>query len=142
MFDTNTVDTIINFVDQEITKYSIPYKKGNSILIGSYAIRHSKDNYLIFNCKDNSMIEKTYSRVAAIAIAKYMNMGIDIRQKVRRLDETLQKHYTDAIFYKNIIKTTTSDTRRAVQEARLQVALEKTQNAYYDLEQFVLSDHK
>lgn len=142
MFDSDTVDTIIDFVDQEISKYTIPYKKGNTILIGNYAVRHSKDMYFIFDCKTNRLVDKTYSRAAAIAMAKSLNSGLDMRYKIHRLDDILQKNYADAIFYKNIIKNTTNEISRAIREARLELALEKTQSAYSDLEQFVLSDHK
>lgn len=142
MFDSDTVDTIIHFIDQEISKYTIPYKKENTILIGNYAVRQSKEMYFIFDCKTNKMIDKTFSRAAAIAIAKSLNSGIDLRHKIHRLDDILQKNCTDAIFYKNIIKKTTNDTTKAIREARLQLALEKTESAYSDLEQFVLSDHK
>jgi hypothetical protein len=142
MLDSDTVDTIIDFVDQKITKYVIPYKKGNTVLIGNYAVRYSKEMYLIFDCKSNMMIDQTFSRAAAIAIAKFLNTDIDIRAKIHQLDNILHKNYTDAIFYKNVIKNSTNNTTRAIREARLQVALEKTQSAYSDLEQFVLSDHK
>lgn len=143
MFNSDAVDTIIDFVDQEVSKYIIPYKKGNTIIIGNYAIRQSKEeSYLIFDCKLNTMIDRTFSRAAAIAIAKFLNTGKDVKKEVHRLDDILQKNYFDAIFYKNIIKKTKNENEKAVREARLQVAVERTQAAYSDLEQFVLSDHK
>jgi hypothetical protein len=142
MLNSDTVDTIIHFVDQEIIKYMIPYKKGNTILIGNYAVRQSKDMYLIFDCTSNKMVDQTFSRAAAIALAKSLHNKINLSYKIHRLDDILQKNYTDAIFYKNVIKNSTSNTVIAIREARLQLALEKTQSAYSDLEQFVLSDHK
>lgn len=142
MFDSDAVDNIIHFVDQEISKYTIPYKKGNTILIGNYAIRYSNENYLIFDCKSNKMIDRTYSRAAAIAIAKFLSVGEDISKRVHFFDDILQKNYTDAVFYKNIIQKSKNESVRAVRQARLQLALERTQSAYAVLEQFVLSDHK
>lgn len=142
MFDSDTVDTIMHFVDEGLSKHTIPVKKGNTILIGNYAIRHSNESYLIFDCKLNKMIDKTFSRAAAIAIAKFLNFGVDISKKVHYLDDILQKNYADAIFYKNIIKNTSNETTRAIRKARLQIALEKTEAAYADLEHFVLRDHK
>lgn len=141
MLDSDTVDTIIHFIDQNASKYTIPYKHGNTILIGNYAIRYSNEEYLIFDCKTNKMIDQTFSRAAAIAIAKNLDNNTDIK-KIHQLDSTLQKNYLDSVFYKNIIKKTKDSNIRAIREARLQQSVEKTQMAYSSLEHFVLSNHK
>jgi hypothetical protein len=139
MLDADTVDTIIHFVDQTASKYTIPYKNGNTILIGNYAIRCSDEKYLIFECKTNKIIDRTFSRAAAIAIAKNLDNGVDVK-KIHHLDSILQKNYLDSVFYKNIIKKTQDHRIRAIREARLQNSLEKTQMAYNSLEHFVLSN--
>lgn len=142
MYDSDTVDTIINFVDKEISKHVIPYKKGNSILIGKYAVRQSDQRHLIFDCDSNKMIDQTFSKTAAIAIAKSLLSGVDIRKKIHQLDDIVQKNYFDAVFYKNIIEKSKNETVKQIRKTRLELALENTQNAYEDLEQFVLFDHK
>lgn len=142
MFNSDTVDSLMHFVDQEINKYTIPYKKGNTIRIGQYAIRMSDDVYRIFDCVSNRMINQTFSKAAAIAIAKNLDQGVDLRSKILPLDDLLQKHYADAVFYKNIINTSTDTIRRDIRKARLQVAMDMTRAAYEDLEQFVFIDHK
>jgi hypothetical protein len=119
---------------------SIPYVKGNSIRIKNYAIRKSKNKYIIFDCKENRKIVEVNFKVSAISIAKTLSEKNDFKKTIEMLDKKLLKHYNDILFYKNIIKKTNSRLIRETRKARLEISLQSANAIQNQLADFVFGD--
>lgn len=132
----NIAKTLEDIVRVELHNTPLPYKKGNSIRIGSVAIRHSKKHgYIVFDCLKQKQLTVTFSRTAALALAKFSNND-EQHKKIIDLDNRLSKFYNDGVFYQNIITQTQDEIKRCVAEDRLDIAkaqLETTQNTLEDI---------
>ena len=119
---------------------SLPYVKGNSIRIKNYAIRKSRNKYVIFDCKDHYKVSEVNFKVSAISIAKALSENKNIQKDIELLDRILLKHYNDIIFYKNIIKNSQSRVTRETRKIRLEISLQSARDARRQLEEFVFGD--
>jgi len=125
-------------IEDGLTSNPLPYKKGNSIRIGKYAIRkNNKDMVLIYDCVNNTQIAKSYFMITALAIAKNLTTGKNITERALRLDFDMLKHYNDALFYKNTIKVSKDPDVRETRQVRLDIALQKTRELKRDLDRFI-----
>lgn len=134
-------ETLLNSLEEIVNKgledIAIPYSKGNSIRIKNIIIRKSPKGYLIYDCKENVQMARTQFKATAVAIAKNLAEGKDIREKVLELDQTMLKHYNDAVFYKHSIRKTTDPDRRDIREARLDTAILESKRVRSLLDRFI-----
>ena len=136
MIDPYILKQLKEIVDSvDITAF--PYKKGNSIRIGHAAIRKSKRGYLVYDCKANKKVAETYSKTAAVAWAKCLVKEKNHFSQIVQLDETIAKHHSDSLFYKNTMEKTDNDIKRDTAEFRLEISLQKTQEAIANLMRFI-----
>jgi hypothetical protein len=117
-----------------------PYVKGKSIRIKHIIVRETKFGFLVFDTKANKEICKTFCKTSALAVAKSVasDRGISL-ERIKKLDETIRKHYTDAMFYKHTLECSTDSTRRFVAETRYDLAALKTRDAKQQLDRFIYS---
>lgn len=134
-------ETLLNSLEEIVNKgledFAIPYSKGNSIRIKNIIIRKSPNGYLIYDCKEHVQMARTQFKATAVAIAKNLAEGKDIRKKVLDLDQTMLKHYNDALFYKNSIRKTTDPDVRDIRAARLDTAILQSKRVRSLLDQFI-----
>ena len=102
-----TTEKLLNDLEEIVNRgledSAIPHQKGNSIRIKHVIIRKSSKGYLIYDAKENRQVVRTYFKTTAVAIAKNLAQGIDITNKAIEFDDTMLKHYNDAVFYKHSI---------------------------------------
>ena len=103
-----------------------PYQKGNSIRIGKIVVRDSKKGFLIYDCQENKQVAITFSKTAALALAKSLSKGTNNISTVMDLDKTIQKNYMDAVFFTNTIKTSKDEFKKDVVLTRLEIAKART----------------
>lgn len=133
----NIAKTLEDIITKGLNAAPLPYKKGNSIRIGSLAIRHSKDNgYMIFDCSNQKPVVTTFSRVAALAIAKHYS-DVKKQDEILRLDDRLQKFYNDSVFYRHTLENTSDKFKKNVTLDRLEVAEAEVQTAQAILEDII-----
>ena len=116
---------------------AMPYQRGNSIRIKHIVVRKSPKGYLIYDAKENRQIVRTYFKTTAVAIAKNLAQGVDITETAMEFDDTMLKHYNDAIFYKNSIRNTTDASKREIRETRLDVAIQESQRVRSLLDRYI-----
>tara|TARA_B110000503_G_scaffold128364_1_gene199267 strand:- start:385 stop:807 length:423 start_codon:yes stop_codon:yes gene_type:complete len=137
----NYSETLLNNLEEIVNKgledAAIPYAKGNSIRIKNIIIRKSPNGYLVYNCTENTQVARTQFKTTAVAIAKNLAEGKDIRKQVLELDETMLKHYNDALFYKHSIRKSTDPDRREIREARLDIAILESKRLRSLLDRFI-----
>lgn len=126
-----------NIITNGLEQVVIPYKKGKSIRMKNYIIRESTQGYRIFDCTENKPVAKTYFKTSAVAIVKNLIAGNDITKETLYLDMQLLKHYNDAIYFKNTIKTSNNRVLIESRKARLDISLDKTRFIKEKLDNFI-----
>ena len=129
-----------NLINNKIDTSYFPYVKGKSIRIGHIIVRETRAQFfLVFDTKENKEIAKMFCKTSAVALAKSIVTSKENNtiNKIKQLDDTISKNYTDAIFYKHTIKVTKDEIKREVAEMRYQIAAETTRNAKDKLDTFI-----
>ena len=111
-----------------------PYCKGNSIRIGSITIRHNKKGYHIYDMRSKKHIETTFSKTAAVAIAKNLAKGQNVVTEVIDLDRVIEKNYNDACFFAHTVRITKDPLKKDISETRLDIAKARTETAKRSLD--------
>ena len=124
-------------VNRGLEDSAIPVARGNSIRIKHIVVRKSPKGYLIYDAKENRQVVRTYFKTTAVAIAKNLAQGNDITEKAMEFDDTMLKHYNDAIFYRNSIRNTTDENKREIRETRLDVAIQESQRVRSLLDRYI-----
>jgi hypothetical protein len=118
----------------------LPYKKGSSIRIGPVVIRKSKTHgYIIFDCENQKSLATTFSRVAALAIAKHYKDSSK-HTTIISIDNKIQKFYNDSLFYQNTINKTNDVIKKEITEDRLELANAEIQTAQCILEDIIFNE--
>lgn len=123
----------------ELDPTLFPYQKGNSIRIGKFVVRTSESSYKIFDCEQNRMIAETFSKSAAVAIAKTLAKGKIANETILYIDKEIQKWYNDCMFYKHTIKKTKDLFKKEVVRVRYDIARDKTNHARRELDKYIYS---
>lgn len=136
---TNVVTELQRLLDTApIEPYMFPVKKGNRINIGSYSVASTKEGYSVKSYKSNIIVANTYSKDAAIAIAKNLAKGKNIKiEKILEIDDHLAKHQIDCMFYKHSLEKATDPERQSVLEIRYEISSTHVENDKTKLKQFI-----
>lgn len=129
-----------NLINNKIDMSLLPYVKGKSIRIGHVIIRETKARFfLVFDTKENKEIGKMFCKTSAVALARAVVTGLNhiAIDHIKRLDHVISKHFTDAIFYKHIMRVTKDDDKWDVAQIRYEIAASATQDAKDKLDTFI-----
>jgi len=137
MTNTTLLKELQHLIEDKLDPSMFPYQKGNSIRIGKIVVRDSKKGFLIYDCQENKQVAITFSKTAALALAKSLSKGINRTQEVLSLDQTIQKNYLDAMFFTNTLKTTKDDFKKDVVLTRLEIAKARTATAKSALDSII-----
>lgn len=133
------VKDLFDLVESKLDSLDVvlPYQKGNSIRIKNYAIRKSAKGYQIYDCKKNERICLTNFKISAIALAKTLAEGKNKQAEIIDIDEKLLKHYNDAVFYKNKIKTSNDYSVIESRYHRLDLTIARSKELKQNLDRFI-----
>ena len=134
---TSPAELLKELVDSNVNTVLFPVKSKNRINIGSYSIKPLQGMFTIKCYKTNKVIAKTYTKAAALAIAKNLNKDLSI-DHILKLDDIAAKHRTDCIFYNHTIKTTDSEVKRDVTQTRYDIARTYERDTLHRIKQFIL----
>ena len=137
MTNTTLLKDLQHLIEDKLDPSLFPYQKGNSIRIGKMVVRDSKKGFLIYDCQENKQVAITFSKTAALALAKSLSKGTNNISIVMDLDKTIQKNYMDALFFTNTIKTTKDEFKKDVVLTRLEIAKARTANAKSTLDSII-----
>lgn len=117
-----------------------PYTKGNSVRIGAYVVRVNKRGFFkVYDCSKNVLVSETFCKTSAVALAKSLSQGKQVKKDILELDKEIQKWYNDCVFYKHTMKVTKDNIKRDVTETRYQIAKDKTSHAKRQLDRYIYS---
>lgn len=121
-----------------LEQVAIPYQKGNSIRLRHIAIRKHKNGYKLFDTKSNSHIITTFTKTAAMAIAKsIVEMPYMSYDEIVRLDDKVAKHYMDALFSKRSYESTNNLDKKENSEILFDIAMDKAWLSLEAIETFI-----
>ena len=125
-------------IEQGLENIPFPYVKGNSVRIGNMVVRTSKNGNFVFDMKCKKQVAHTFSKTAAIAIAKNCAHGKKyIIEDVLRIDHEIEKNYNDAVFFQHSYKKSDDGLRKEVLECRLDIATTKIDKGRSRLEDYI-----
>ena len=127
--NSNLVKELKKLIEENLDPSMFPYAKGNSIRIGSLVIRENKKGFHIHDLKTKDHIATTFSKTAAVAIAKNLAKGHNIIANAIDLDKVIEKNFSDALFYSHTLRTTKDEIKKEVTETRLDIAKIRTEDA-------------
>ena len=130
----NDLEEIVN---KGLEDSAIPHSRGNSIRIKHIVVRKSPKGYLIYDSKENKQVVRVYFKSSAVAIAKNLAQNNDITTEIVAFDDSMLKHYNDAVFYKHAIRNTTDDAKKEIRETRLDVAIQESQRVRSLLDHYI-----
>lgn len=126
-------------IDHGIRNNPLPYRKGNSIRIGSMVIRESKQQgYIIFDASDSKQVSTAYSLAGALAITKKY-MSEESIQHAQYLDNKIEKYSNDCMFYKHTMTRTKDNFRKEITIDRYELAKAEIQTLKHDLENIIFN---
>lgn len=134
------VEELEDIIETKMSDYTIPVKKGRLIRIGNFAIRFSRNKgYIVFDVQTNKPVTVTFSKLAAVAIAKTYNKNQNL-SIIIRYDDIIKKHFNDICFYEHVINNTEDDYRKEALETRLECSKETIDSAKLVLDNIIMCD--
>lgn len=128
-----------SIIENGIRNNPLPYRKGNSIRIGSMIIRESKtQGYIIFDVSNSKQVSTAYSLAGALAITKKY-MSSNTIKEVQYLDTRIEKFSNDCMFYKHTITNTKDELKKEIIEDRYDLAQAEIQKLKYNLENIIFN---
>lgn len=128
-----------SLINSSLDMSFFPYVKGKSVRIKHVVVRETSFGFLVFDTKENKEIAKTFCKTSALALAKNVALDRNRVKEIQDLDSVIQKHYNDAMFFKNTIRVTKDEDRKFVAETRYDLAAAKTREAKAKLDKFIYS---
>jgi hypothetical protein len=126
MISKKILKDLEEIIEQGLSDIDLPYVAGKSIRIKNCVIRKTKHNdYIVLDVKENKSVAKTNFKYTAIALAKRYLKNYNL-EPILDLDKELLKHYNDAVFYKNAIKSSQDSYYAATRQNRLDISLHNT----------------
>lgn len=119
------------------TDINIPFVKGKNIRIKNVIIRKTQQGYTIVDMLESKTIGQTFSKVAAIALAKSYLKGKNA-DNILSYDKKIEKHFNDCYFYKHSLRNANSQLKQDLYECRLQVSEQSISQARNALESYIL----
>jgi|TARA_B100001057_G_scaffold358205_1_gene360329 hypothetical protein len=138
-FDKQLAKELEEIVVHGLAQVPIPYQKGNSIRVKNIVIRKHKNGYRIFDISTNKHVVTTFTKTAALAIAKIVaesGNSNDIKDIIV-LDNKVCKHYMDALFAKRTIEVSKDSIRIQASETKFDIATDKAWSSLAQIESYI-----
>ena len=138
-FDKQLAKELEEIVVHGLAQVPIPYQKGNSIRVKNIVIRKHKNGYRIFDISTNKHVVTTFTKTAALAIAKIVaesGNSNDIKDIIV-LNNKVCKHYMDALFAKRTIEVSKDSIRIQASETKFDIATDKAWSSLAQIESYI-----
>jgi hypothetical protein len=137
------VEGLERLLAENIEQLPIPHVTRNSIRIRHYIVRYSKKaGCLVYDIKENEQVALMFCKTGAVALAKTLAEGTGQAKKIYTIDNIIQKHYLDAMFHRNTVLTTASETRRDIADMRYEISWSRVAEYKNKLEKIIFSSDK
>jgi hypothetical protein len=139
MKDRKTIaKEILKLIDKETDKLCVPIQQGNSVRIKHMVVRESRYGFLVYNILTHEQMARTFSKTAALAIAKSHAEGDPRRTAhILKIDEKIQQKYNDCVFFKHTIYFTEDHNRKSAAEIRYEVSWDDVLTLRSELDHYI-----
>ena len=137
MTENKLLRDLEEILNGSIDPVMFPYKKGNSLRIGKYAVRNSRGYYKVFDCETNKQVAQMFCKSSAVALAKSLAQGHNSLESIKHIDQHIQKWYNDCVFYKHTMKVTKDDIKFDVVSTRYDISRDQTDKARKQLDKYI-----
>jgi hypothetical protein len=135
---TNLVKELESLLNNNISPSMFPVKKGNIIKVDKFDCMPTKYGYRVFDTKQQKNIAETFTKTAALALAKCCSANKNYNKKILELDKIIEKHYNDCVFYKNTLRKSTDTVKLEMTRTRFDISRHITKDAKRKLDLFLL----
>ena len=138
-FDKQLAKELEEIVAHGLAQVPIPYEKGNSIRVKNIVIRKHKNGYRIFDISTNKHIVTTFTKTAALAIAKTVaeHRNRNNIKNITVLDDKVCKNYMDALFAKRAIESSQDIIRIEASETKFDIAMDRAWSSLALIESYI-----
>ena len=113
------------FIDEQAEKVCMPIQHGNSVRVKNYVIRKNPHGYLLYDISHNKQVTTTFTKTAALAMAKQMAQNNQsVLKVIRTTDDEIHNKYNECVFYKHTIARTDDDITRESANIRYDIVWE------------------
>ena len=139
MKDRKTVAReILKLIDREAQTLCMPIQQGNSVRIKHRVVRDSRHGFLVFNIITGEQVARTFSKTAAVAIAKSHAEGkTRSTANILKIDEKIQQKYNDCVHFKHTIYFSEDHNRKSAAEIRYDVAWDDVLTLRSELDHYI-----
>jgi len=131
------IQQLEDLVNDNVKDVILPYKKGNSIIIGKCIIRKTVRGYYIFDKIQNKKIAETYCQASALAYGRTYNKNSEQAQEILEIDRMLEKHCNDSMFHQHTLDTTSNSVRADIAEMRLDISKSRAESTRQLLDRYI-----
>lgn len=131
----SSLERIINNIRIE----DFPYVEQNNIYIKNIIITKDSDQFVIKTI-DNQIVAITNFKESAIAIARCKILKRPVITKILKLDQEMNKHFTDIKMFKHALKTSRDLDTRLTRHARIDVSKAMYNNARKKVKSFIFNN--
>lgn len=117
----------------------LPYTKGGDVYVNHSMVQKTRKGYVVFDTKLKKKVCETFSKTAAVAVAK-LNTHKDYNKDIDNvldIDDRICKWYMDCLFYRNTINSTSNEVKKEITQTRYDIAYDKVCHLKHDLETFL-----
>ena len=139
MKDRKTVaKEILQLIDQETDKLCVPIQQGNSVTIKHMVVRENAQGFLVINILTHEQVACTFSKTAAMAIAKSHARGtVGHTAHILKIDAQIQQKYNDCVHFKHTMYHTVDEDRKLSAEIRYDVAWDDVLTLRSELDHYI-----
>jgi hypothetical protein len=113
------------FIDRQAESISMPIQHGNSLRIKNYVVRENSRGFLLYDIKNHRQVATTFTKTAALAMAKQMAQNNQsVLKRIRSTDDEIHNKYNECVFYKHTIARTDEDIKRETAKIRYDIVWE------------------
>lgn len=124
MKDRKTIaEDILRLIDTEAHKMCVPMQHDHQVQIKHMLVQDSEVGFSVRDGYSNMHIADTFSKVAALAIAKSLAEGIiHATAHILKIDAQIQQKYNDCVHFKHTMYHSEDEDRKSAAEIRYEVA--------------------
>jgi len=133
----NAVKSLKAIVEKSSALDTMPQVNDDSVRIKHFLIKSLNGEFSVVDTRKKIKF-KTYTKAGAIALAKKMLSENEFEVKeIIRLDQAIEKHQQDCVFYDHCIEHTTNELKKSIMKTRLDLSCQEIDTAKARLNNFI-----
>lgn len=139
MKDRKTIaEDILRLIDTEAHRLCVPLQQGHGVQIKHMLVQDNDEGFSVSDSHSNRHIADTFSKIAALAIAKSLAEGItDATAHILKIDAQIQQKYNDCVHFKHTMYHTVDEDRKLSAEIRYDVAWDDVLTLRSELDHYI-----